>query len=289
MGSFDVTREFHMSRITTFACLIVFATFAIPSAALADSSCSNGNAAAAQKNVTSLNTLSAAPFHRPEQGWAVYVPLVQSEIGTKCGADTPAFAKSLASWQHSHKLPASGTMDATTLDALKVAWQAHRSFTSNSRQGCPPTPPEQDLATVPANQSYGGKTVQLEKLALVAYEKMTDAARKSGVLDASSKLFSVFSGYRSPEYDAARCAAQHNCQGIVRAACSAHRTGLAMDIDLGAAPGFGVDSSDDKNRLFISQTPLYRWLVANAAHFGFANYAFEPWHWEFVGKISTAS
>jgi LAS superfamily LD-carboxypeptidase LdcB len=57
-----------------------------------------------------------------------------------------------------------------------------------------------------------------------------------------------------------------------------------MDLDLGAAPGFSVDSSADKNRLYMTGTPLYRWLVDNAAHFGFANYAFEPWHWEFVGN-----
>jgi LAS superfamily LD-carboxypeptidase LdcB len=56
-----------------------------------------------------------------------------------------------------------------------------------------------------------------------------------------------------------------------------------MDFDLGAAPGFAVDSSADKNRLYMSQTPVYRWLVANAARYGFANYAFEPWHWEFTG------
>ena len=32
--------------------------------------------------------------------------------------------------------------------------------------------------------------------------------------------------------------------------------------------------------------PAYRWLVRYAARFGFVNYAFEPWHWEWVGRIS---
>jgi LAS superfamily LD-carboxypeptidase LdcB len=71
---------------------------------------------------------------------------------------------------------------------------------------------------------------------------------------------------------------------VVRAACSAHRTGLALDLDVGAAPGFMVDSSADPNRLFQSRTPAYRWLVRNAVRFGFVNYVFEPWHWEWRGE-----
>jgi LAS superfamily LD-carboxypeptidase LdcB len=93
----------------------------------------------------------------------------------------------------------------------------------------------------------------------------------------------LFSGFRDPEYDAERCAAQANCNGLVRARCSAHRTGLAMDVYLGSAPGFDADSSADANRLWQSRTATYRWLVANARRYGFVNYAFEPWHWEWVG------
>ncbi len=32
------------------------------------------------------------------------------------------------------------------------------------------------------------------------------------------------------------------------------------------------------------QTPAYRWLLANARRFGFVNYVFEPWHWEWTGE-----
>jgi LAS superfamily LD-carboxypeptidase LdcB len=28
----------------------------------------------------------------------------------------------------------------------------------------------------------------------------------------------------------------------------------------------------------------YRWLVSNARRYGFINYAFEPWHWEWTGE-----
>jgi hypothetical protein len=202
--------------MTRFGCLIAFVAFAIPAAAsAATASCVEGPVAAAKKNAATLTTLSAAPFHRPEQGWKIYAPLVQNELGSKCGADTPAFAKSLSIWQHDHKLAATGAMDVATLDTMKAVWQARRPFVSSSHGGCPPTPPSQDLATVPANQSYGGKTIELAQRALLAYEKMATAARQSGVLTAGADL-KVFSGYRSPQYDAARCAKEHNCQGIVR-------------------------------------------------------------------------
>jgi LAS superfamily LD-carboxypeptidase LdcB len=48
------------------------------------------------------------------------------------------------------------------------------------------------------------------------------------------------------------------------------------------------DSSDDANRRFVSQTPVYRWRVENAARFGFVNYVFEPWHWEWRGVAPAA-
>ena len=57
-----------------------------------------------------------------------------------------------------------------------------------------------------------------------------------------------------------------------------------MDLYVGQAPGFGPDSSADPNRLFMSRTPTYRWLVANADRFGFVPYPFEPWHWEWTGE-----
>jgi LAS superfamily LD-carboxypeptidase LdcB len=57
-----------------------------------------------------------------------------------------------------------------------------------------------------------------------------------------------------------------------------------MDLFLGAAPGYPPESSADPNRLYQSQSGAYRWMVANAARFGFVNYPFEPWHWEWTGE-----
>jgi D-alanyl-D-alanine carboxypeptidase len=115
--------------------------------------------------------------------------------------------------------------------------------------------------------------------------RMVAAARRDvPEVAADPQELTVFSGYRDPADDAARCTAEQNCQGLVRAECSAHRTGLAVDLILGSAPGFAADSSDDTNRLYQSRTPAYLWLVANARRYGFVNYVFEPWHWEWTGQ-----
>ena len=176
-------------------------------------------------------------------------------------------------------------MSAATFAAMKAVWQTRRPFVAANRTGCPAPPAEAGLAAVPAGQSYGGKILRLHPRALAAYERMLASARAAAPeLRADPQLLTVFSAYRSPEYDAARCAGDGNCQGVTRASCSPHRTGLAMDIFLGAAPGYGPDSSDDPNRLYITRGGAYRWMVENAGRFGFAPYAFEPWHWEWIGE-----
>jgi zinc D-Ala-D-Ala carboxypeptidase len=125
----------------------------------------------------------------------------------------------------------------------------------------------------------------LRPRALAAYRQMLEAARREvpGLKD-DPRMLQIFSAYRSPSSDAARCASEGNCNGIVRASCSPHRTGLAVDIVMGNAPGYPVDSSADPNRLYMVQTEAYRWLVANASRFGWVNYPFEPWHWEWTGE-----
>ena len=247
--------------------------------------CGAGSADAASLNKASLYGMSWSPFGRPEKGWAVYAPAVAHEIDSRCAADTAGFAADLAVWQSKHGLTATGAMDVATFDAMKTAWQNRRPFVALRGEGvCPNSPSDTELAVATADESYGGKKIELRAQALAAYRRMVTAARAAlPELQQSRELLTIFSAHRSPEYDAARCARDGNCQGIVRASCSAHRTGLAMDIDVGAAAGYSVDSSDDHNRLYQAQGAAYRWLVANAPRFGFVNYAFEPWHWEFTG------
>lgn len=247
--------------------------------------CASGPADAAGANAASLTGLAFAPFGRPETGWRIYEPLAAREIGTACAANSPAFAAALANWQRAHRLTAAGVMDAPTFAAMRALWQARRPFVAISRQACPAPPPLASLARARSNESYGGKLILLRPPALAAWRAMAAAARAaSPPIAADRRLLTIFSGFRDPAADAARCASEGNCQGIVRAACSAHRTGLAMDLYLGAAPGFAPDSSADPNRLFLTRSPAYRWLVLNAARFGFVNYPFEPWHWEWAGE-----
>ena len=177
-------------------------------------------------------------------------------------------------------------MDEPTLQALKTTWESRRPFVAASANGaCPAPPAAASLAQARPDEGYAGKPVQLRAAALDAYRRMVAAARaQERLLGRDRRLLTIFSGYRDPVADAARCAAQRNCDTIVRANCSAHLTGLAMDLYLGAAPGYPADSSADANRLYQSRSNAYLWLVAHAASFGFVNYPFEPWHWEWTGE-----
>ncbi len=242
-------------------------------------------AAAARANQEGLASLPLTPFRRLEVGWRAYAPLVGREIGTRCDAGVPAFARRLAAWQTAHGLTASGVADEATFAALQALWMARRPFVIESRRGCPPAPPETSLAAVPPAQAYGGKALWLRPEALDAYERLAAAARAEvAETRRDPRLFSIVSGYRSPAEGAARCAAAGGCGGVTRASCSAHQSGLAIDFDLGAAPGFDPASADDANRLAITRGAPYRWMVDNAARFGFAPYPFEPWHWEWTGE-----
>jgi hypothetical protein len=234
-------------------------------------------------NAASLAALAWAPFGRPETGWAVYAPKVAAEIGTTCAVATSAFAAALGHWQAGHRLAATGVFDPLTFAAMKGKWQSARPFVHiDGKTACPPPPA--DLATARPDESYGGKTIRLRPGALAAYRALRAAALRDPALRAEPRSLTIFSGFRDPAADAARCTAQGNCNGIVRATCSAHRTGLAMDLWVGNAPGFGPDSSADANRAAMTAGPQYRWLLANAAAFGFVNYVFEPWHWEWTGE-----
>ncbi len=246
--------------------------------------CAFGAALDAARNAASFQTLPASPFRRPEIGWAIYEAWIKADIGTSCSAATPAFASALARFRAHHGLGPGGVMDVPTLAALNQQWTSRRPFVRISKIACPAPPAVSTLATALPAESYGGKTIQMRPGALIAYRRLYAAARAAGVLSGRPSLLTIFSGFRDPAADAARCALEANCQGVTRASCSAHLTGLAMDLTLGAAPGHTVDSADDVNRLYMSYTPAYRWLVANAGRFGFVNYVFEPWHWEWTGE-----
>ena len=233
-------------------------------------------------NRQSLTDPTWAPFGRPETGWSVYAVRAGHEIKTRCRPKTQGFAARLSHWQAGHDLPPTGLMDKPTFQVMKTSWQRARPFVAARAAGiCPDPPPQGALSALPANETLDGKAVELRIDAQQALERMIDAARQDLPVQAlAPDRLTVFSGFRDPAYDAARCASDGNCDGVGRAACSAHRTGLAVDLMLGAAPGLAVDSSRDDNRLWQTKTSAYLWLINNADRYGFVNYAFEPWHWE---------
>lgn len=240
--------------------------------------------AQAETNAESLGTLAWAPFGRDEIGWEIYAPMIGREIATGCDPDTPAFAAALARWQAAQGLQASGLMNEPDFQHMRGVIQGRRPFVLLAAEKVCPEPTLGVLEPNREGEGYGGKQVFMRPTAFAAYRRMVAEARRDPEIAADPRNLTVFSGYRSPAADAQRCEVEGNCDGIVRARCSAHRTGLAVDLYVGQAPGFGPDSSVDANRLYMSRTPTYRWMVANADRFGFVNYPFEPWHWEWTGE-----
>jgi len=247
-------------------------------------------AGVARQNEATLQMASFAPFGRPEQGWRIYEPQVAATIGTTCAGNTKRFAASIAKWQSRNRLRVTGAVDTQTIAVMKRQWQDARPFIQDFASGtCPAAADDHGLAAIGRKEGWHGKEGQLDAGALAALRRMVAAARAEDPrIKADPHALTIVSAYRSPEYDAARCAAGANCNGVAKARCSAHRTGTAVDLYVGAAPGHSPVDTDDDNRLYQSRTPTYRWLVKNAARFGFVNYVFEPWHWEWVGEPTTA-
>lgn len=236
-------------------------------------------------NAASFYTLEWTPFGAAEWGWETYLPLIQQEIGTDCGPGTPIFATRLAAFQQTYGLPPTGVFDAATFQVFRGVWQERRPFVmARLRQECPEPPPINQLGYLVASEEYADRLTRLlRRDVLDAYRRLVAAARAE-VQEAAAdpELLQIFSGFRDPEADAARCAQDRNCDGLRRAVCSPHRTGTAVDLYVGQLQGMGVDSTAAASRQHMSRTATYRWLVANAGRFGFVPYVFEPWHWEYV-------
>jgi len=238
--------------------------------------------AAAAANRASLDTLGWHPFGRPETGWATYAPLIAREIGTACGPDSTAFASSLAVWQRHHQRPQNGVFGPEDFEPMRVAMMLRRPFVQQTAKGlCPAAPADTALAAATPEETLWSKPIQLREGALGAYRRMAAAAKAAGV--AQGQVLKLVSGYRGPAEEASRCD-DGGCNTLTRAHCSAHRTGLALDLYLDHLAGQDPTSTDDANRAAMTRSPAYRWLVAHAGDFGFLPYPFEPWHWEWTGE-----
>jgi LAS superfamily LD-carboxypeptidase LdcB len=239
--------------------------------------------AAADRNAASLETLAWTPFGPAETGWATYAPLLAHEIASGCPPASAGFARAYAAWQRQEKRPVDGVFKAEDFEALRAALMLRRPFVRQTAAGACPAPPDDSaLAAARPDEAYGGKAVRLRAGALAAYRRMVAAARNQGVGRQPPSL-ALVSGYRGPAEEAQRCAGGA-CNTLTRAHCSAHRTGLALDLYLEPASGQDPTSTAETNRRHMAGSPEYRWLVANAATFGFLPYPYEPWHWEWTGE-----
>jgi len=237
-------------------------------------------------NAISIYSLEWAPFGAAEWGWETYLPLLQQEIRTDCAASTPDFAAALAAWQGRYALTPTGVFDQATFETLKGVLQERRPFVmARVRDECPEPPPLNQLGYLVAEEEHADRLTRLlRRDVLDAYRRLVAAARAEvPEVARDPELLQIFSGFRDPEADAARCAAEGNCDGLRRALCSPHRTGTALDLYVGQLFDLGVDSTTPASRLHMTRGPTYRWLVANAGRFGFVPYLYEPWHWEWVG------
>lgn len=222
---------------------------------------------------------------KPQRGWSLYAELIRQTVGAETNEEAPEFARAVAVWQGKNNLDATGTIDRETLYKLIEFWQSQRLNSSAY-------PADEDLLDAPITDFYDPtravELLKVEREAYRAYKKMVAAAaadlklktNKNGELAADEKYLRIISAFRSREYQAKLRAASPQSGSAGLAMNSPHFTGRALDIYVGGEPTM----TKDFNRAVQVKTPVYRWLVKNAARFGFYPYFYEPWHWEYVPR-----
>lgn len=240
---------------------------------------------AAAENGRSVSAMNWNFGGRVQTGWEIYEPLIADTIGTPFDAASPEFAAALSKWQSIRGLTPTGVLDEDTLWNFTRYWQSLRLGRSDF-------PGPDKLISAPIIDFYDptrdADLLQLEKDTYAAYKRMIAAAAKdlsrdvhftrTGELAPGEKYLRIVSAFRSQEYQDQLRAKSPGSGRAALAIHSAHNTGQALDIYVGGDPV----STKDPNRLLQTQTPVYKWLVKNAKRFGFYNYFYEPWHWEYV-------
>ncbi len=250
--------------------------------------------AAATQNSRLRYGLAWAFGGKSQHGWFLYESLIGKTIGAPPPTDAgaPEFARALLDWQAHFGLAPTATLDDKTLYKLVEYWQSRRL---NSSQY--PTPDK--LLTAPISDFYdSSRDVQLTKVerqTYAAYKRMVAAAVRdktlglkttaSGELAPDEKFLKIVSAFRSREYQNQLRRQSPNSGRAGLATNSPHFTGRALDVYVGGEPV----TTKDFNRAAQVQTPVYKWLVANAERFGFYPYYYEPWHWEYVGEQGVKS
>ena len=224
---------------------------------------------------------------KSQHGWGLYVPLIANLIGSDANAGGNPFAARLALWQKENGAEQTGVLEAGT-------WSRIVSDFQSRRLGSHSYPAPDQLVTIPISDCYDPTRAEelrkAERETFAAYKRMVAAAvadsslglqvARDGQLAADEKFFKIISAFRSREYQDQLRRQSPNSGRAGLAINSPHATGRALDLYVGGEP---VDTKDD-NRALQTRGAVYRWLVKNAARFGFQPYFYEPWHWEYVGK-----
>lgn len=219
---------------------------------------------------------------KAQTGWYLYVPLIQHTIKTENAPESSEFAFALSVWQKENRLAPSGVLDEDTLMALIKFWQSRRIPKLYEAD-------EKLLFNAPIADFFDStrerNLLNVERETYEAYKKMIAAAAKdlglkieNGNLTGADKILTIISAHRSRAYQEQLRKNEPNAGRAQLAFTSPHFTGRALDIYVGGEPV----TTKDANRAIQIETEAYKWLVKNAEKFGFYNYFYEPWHWEYV-------
>ena len=243
---------------------------------------------AAKRNALLRTELNWILGGKPQHGWYLYTPLINSLLHTDKDSASADFAAALGRWQATAGLKPSGVLDEESFYAMISYWQGRRLKDRSVAK------PDQ-LITAPISDFYDPtravELLQVERQTYAAYKRMVAAAvadRRLGLarnvkgakgqLAPAEKYLKIVSAFRSPEYQEQLRRQSPNSGSAGLAVNSPHFTGRALDLYVGGEP---VDTNDS-NRAVQVQTRVYQWLVRNAERFGFRPYFYEPWHWEYV-------
>lgn len=223
-----------------------------------------------------------------QHGWTLYAPLIRHLIESQDDdAASNEFAQRVAKWQERSGIQPTGVLDNETWSRMINGFQSRRL-------GSHAYADEATLVTIPAADCYDPDRDEALRRAdretFIAYKRMVLEAAKDtalglqvdagGQLASSERFLKVVSAFRSREYQEQLRQKSPTSGRAGLAVNSPHFTGRALDLYVGGDP---VSTKDD-NRELQTRGAVYRWLVKNAARFGFQPYFYEPWHWEYVGK-----
>jgi len=242
--------------------------------------------AAAASNAQLQRSLVWTLGGKLQHGWNLYIPLISDLIGSHVDAAASKFAMRLWSWQKENGVEPSGVLDSETWSLMVARFQSRRI------PGRPYSAPNR-LVVIPVSDCYdptrSPELRNAEPETFTAYKRMISAAAadsslrlqvgRDGQLTAGERFLKIISAFRSREHQdqLRRQSPRSGRAGL--AINSPHLTGRALDLYVGGEPV----STNDENRALQTRGAVYRWLVKNAAAFGFQPYFYEPWHWEYVG------